>query len=184
MEHYGYKYNFQAPEIKEQIKQTNLKKYGYEHVFQNPYVQREMRKKYWYKDICFDSSWELAFYIYHEDNNIPIEREPVVISFEIDGKEKHYYPDFKVGNQLIEIKGDMLIDEKGNIKPYPKKVEDLKEKGQFKEIEELFKFCETKTKAIKENNIKVIKNEEIKPYLKYIKDSYGKDYLKQFKVKK
>lgn len=35
---------------------------------------------------------------------------------------------------------------------------------------------------VKEINVKILKEEDIKPILKYITEKYGKDYLKQFKI--
>lgn len=41
-----------------------------------------------------------------------------------------------------------------------------------------------KYKLMIKNHVKLIKNEDIIPYLKYIDEKYGKDYLKQFKINK
>lgn len=62
-------------------------------------------KQGWYKSIYCDSSWELAFVIYHIDNNILIERCKEVRSYTFENKIKNYYPDFVVNNKIYEIKG-------------------------------------------------------------------------------
>lgn len=62
-------------------------------------------KKGWYKNIFCDSSWELAFVLYHKDNNLDIQRCVEVRTYQFEGQLKNYYPDFIVGNQLYEIKG-------------------------------------------------------------------------------
>ena len=63
--------------------------------------------------IIFDSSWELAYYIYLRDFGIPFEYHPnIEIPYKIDEddtKFKIYHPDFKVYDKLVEIKG--TIDE-------------------------------------------------------------------------
>ena len=54
-------------------------------------------KSMFFENESFDSSWELAFWIYHLDNSIKIEHEPVFFEY-IDSNQKlhRYYPDFRV----------------------------------------------------------------------------------------
>jgi len=62
-------------------------------------------KQGYYKNIWCDSTYELAYVIYHLEHNIPIKRNKEKFSYQLDGKKKHYNPDFIVNNELIEIKG-------------------------------------------------------------------------------
>ena len=62
-------------------------------------------KKGWYKGIFCDSSWELAFVIYHIDHNIPIKRCEEKRPYEYKGITHYYVPDFIVNDKIIEIKG-------------------------------------------------------------------------------
>lgn len=62
-------------------------------------------KKGWYKGIFCDSSWELAFVIYHKDNNIDIQRCKEIRQYTFENEIKNYYPDFIVNNVIYEIKG-------------------------------------------------------------------------------
>lgn len=62
-------------------------------------------KKGWYKGIFCDSSWELAFVIYHIDHNIPIKRCEEKLQYEMNGKIRKYLPDFVVNDKIVEIKG-------------------------------------------------------------------------------
>lgn len=62
-------------------------------------------KKGWYKGIFCDSSWELAFVIYHIDHNIPIKRCEEKRPYEYKGRIHYYIPDFIVNDKIIEIKG-------------------------------------------------------------------------------
>jgi len=62
-------------------------------------------KKGWYKGIFCDSSWELAFVIYHIDHNIPIKRCEEKRPYEYKGRTHYYIPDFIVNDKIIEIKG-------------------------------------------------------------------------------
>ena len=62
-------------------------------------------KKGWYKGIYCDSSWELAFVIYHIDNNLPIKRCTQKRVYFYKGIKHYYYPDFETKEGVIEIKG-------------------------------------------------------------------------------
>ena len=61
--------------------------------------------KGWYKGYWCDSSWELAYVIYNLDNNIKFERNKKGFEYLYKNKILKYYPDFKVGDDYIEIKG-------------------------------------------------------------------------------
>lgn len=58
-----------------------------------------------YNNIYFDSSWELAFYVYHKDHNMYIERCKEIRTYIFENKQFKYYPDFITDNGIIEIKG-------------------------------------------------------------------------------
>lgn len=62
-------------------------------------------KSGWYKGIRCDSTWELAFLIYHLDNNLYIERCKESRKYIYHNKEHIYYPDFITDKGIIEIKG-------------------------------------------------------------------------------
>ena len=62
-------------------------------------------KSGWYKGIYCDSSWELAFVIYHLDNNLNIQRCKEKRYYIFENKTHIYYPDFITDNGIIEIKG-------------------------------------------------------------------------------
>lgn len=62
-------------------------------------------KSGWYKGIFCDSTWELAFVVYHMDRGIDIKRCKEIRVYEYEGKRFHYHPDFIVNDQIFEIKG-------------------------------------------------------------------------------
>ena len=64
-------------------------------------------KKGWYKGYWCDSSWELAWVIYNLEHNIKFERNKKGFEYIFENKKYKYYPDFKIENQYIEIKGWM-----------------------------------------------------------------------------
>lgn len=59
----------------------------------------------WYKGFYCDSTWELAFLIYHLDHNLYIERCKEYRKYTINNKEHIYIPDFITNEGIIEIKG-------------------------------------------------------------------------------
>jgi hypothetical protein len=85
-----------------------------------PEVIKKSRKKYKYQENSFDSSWELALYIYAVDHNEEITREPVQLEYSYDNKVFYYYPDFLYKGQLIEIKGAHLTGIDAWVNPYTK----------------------------------------------------------------
>lgn len=63
-------------------------------------------KSGWFKGIHCDSSWELAFLIYHFDKNIKVERCKEVRHYiDVNGNKHEFHPDFVINGQIYEIKG-------------------------------------------------------------------------------
>lgn len=59
-----------------------------------------------YKGVECDSSWELAFLIYHLDHDSGIYRNKQSFSYiDNEGRYRNYYPDFIIGDTYYEIKG-------------------------------------------------------------------------------
>ena len=72
-----------------------------------------------YKNIHCDSSWELAFLVYHLDNNIKIERCNQYFHYTYNNKLRKYYPDFIIDNKFIEIKAVITDQVKAKIDQFP-----------------------------------------------------------------
>ena len=202
--HFGVRHNFQVPEVRKEIEQTWLENYGVKHISQSDYykqaftetslkkfgvshpmqydkIRKKCHKKYVYNNIIFDSSWELALYIYLVDNNIQFEYQPIKpqLFYTYDHKQHRYYPDFKIGNQLIEIKGDQLIDSDGKwiAAPYFKHI------ATDDEYHKMCSLSEAKHQCAIANNVKILTFEDCKKYITYINAKYGKTYLSKFKIK-
>lgn len=190
LEKYGVEYTAQSSEVKEKIKNTifvhygvdsylqtdeckrlrdkkNLEILGVKYPMQNHDIRVASQQRYFYNDIKFDSSWELAYYIWLTDNNMDFEYQPnISFEYNVNGKIHKYFPDFKINNEFIEIKGNHFFNEFGDlINPYTKEL--LKEKQQ----------------CLLDNKIKILKSEDLKDIIKYIKLKYGKNYLKNFRIK-
>lgn len=159
---HGGLHNTQTKESQEKMKQTYFERTGYYHPSQNPKTRRNHRTCYYYDNEEFDSSWELAYYIYLKDYNIPFEYHTISIPYTWNNKTHYYKVDFKVYDRLVEIKGDHILVK--NV---------FKDDGR----------SQAKYECMKENDVLILMETDIKPYLKYVKDKYGKDYMKSFRKK-
>ena len=180
---YGYESPSKSNIVKQHTIENNLEKYGVEYPNQLPeYSNKHIKKwkdtmielygstkvqipKYTYDELPFDSSWELAFYIYHKDKKHKIMREPTNFSY-IKNSETHlYFPDFKVNGKYYEIKGDNRLEFYKN--------------GKVKTL----KNDKEKYKCMKEHNVILIWSKQISEYLNYVEKVYGKRYLNEFRTK-
>lgn len=152
----------------EKCKSTWKEKYGCENPMQNINIRtKQQNATYAYNNIKFDSSWELAYYIWLVDNNIKFEYQPdnPKLWYQKDNSWHRYYPDFKLldNNQLVELKGDNAFDENGN--PIKNGWLDWKEKYE----------CMLK------NNVKVFLKDDIQQYIYYVELKFGKNFFNDCK---
>lgn len=174
VERYGNKCSLRNPNVYKKAKNTWNEKYGVINPFNTEQTKQKARKasqstRYHYKGMSFDSSWEIAFYIYHTDNGIIVEHEPVKIPFLFEGKTYNYVPDFRIGSQLFEIKGNQFLDKDGTWKdPYTNNNS----------------FVKIKYSVAIHNNVKILYWEDIKRYVEYVKTKYGDDFLRNCRNKK
>lgn len=176
IEYYGVDSPVKSDIILSKIQKTCLERYGFTSYSKTEKFRQDTSEfnrthrfnrssKYYYNNCWFDSSWELAYYIWLTDNNIMFEYHPnIYFEYEYNNKKYKYYPDFLVNNELYEIKGDHFFDENNNyINPFNKE----KNNKAF-----------AKYQCIIKNNVKVLKYKDIA----FILNKYGKKYFKQFKV--
>lgn len=152
-------------------KQTCIERYGYDNSMKVHAIRQKAHYKYNFNNKYFDSSPELAYYIWLKDNNIAFEYQPNCNFIYYVGNIKHkYFPDFYLinENQYVEIKGSQFFDVNGNpINAYTKK--SWKDKYDF----------------IMTNNIKLMLENEYVKYCKYCEDKFkSKNWYKQFKKSK
>lgn len=150
-----------------QTKETLIKKYGMLH---------GLSPKYIYHGKKFDSSYELAYYIWLEDHKIDF-KYPCPYNFEFKnedtGKDKTYCPDFLVDGNIVEIKGDHFFkdkDPKTNILVNPFDVNDSTPKY--------------KMECMKKHNVVILTNKDCEQYLKYVITNYGSNFLNSCRLKK
>lgn len=165
LEHFGVSNPLKDSSIKEKIKQTNLEKYNVENTFQIPKAKSNLKlsrtKKYFFDNRYFDSSWELAYYFYLKDVGIPFGYQEVELKYLKDGKICSYWPDFKVLDRLVEIKGEQFFKDGKLYNPFEKV------------------FLTEKENCMKENNVLVLRKLDIIPFLNYTRNKLGD--LNQFK---
>ena len=142
------------PGVKEKVINSCLKNGGFQH-----------RNTYKYNNLVFDSSWELYYYLYLSHHNIQFIYKPQGLTYNVNGKNHIYFPDFYT-DHYIELKGDNLVDENGILQDFNGK-----------------KYIE-KTNFLRSINVEFIFSKDIKPIIAEIKNIYGCDFIKQFKVVK
>lgn len=137
---------------RKKFEQTMQKRYGVKNALQISGINHS--KRYYYDSIYFDSSWELAYYIWLKDNHINFSYHIETITYQDNLGKIHYYtPDFKIDENFIEIKGPQFFKEGHLYNPYTKEFLPL-----YEEI-------------LKENNVKLIKDCSIQ--INYVKKKYG-----------
>ena len=166
LERYGVDSSSKLPQahcagLKAYYKKTGLINPAYD---ENNY--RKGRQKYEYNNIVFDSSWELCYYIWLTDNNIPFTYHPEIkFEYMYNNKIHYYFVDFYVNGIYQELKGPQFFDEYGNfINPYDRSLDE-----QYNE----------KYKCMLNNNIEIIKN--CNQYIRYVHKKYGKNFISQYK---
>lgn len=175
---YGVEFSMQSEEVKKHYKENSLKNWGFESPQQSPKLRKKIEnsflKKYGakhpnftfkYQNQLFDSSWELAVWIWAKDNGKEIEREPVGLTYNFNGIEHTYFPDFRLSGKLIEIKGPQFFKDGKMINPYDHTQDDL---------------FEAKHQCGLQNGVEFWSKEEMKPILNYIEEKYTKDFLNLF----
>ena len=134
------------------------KRTGYANPSHNPDVISKMRKRYTYQGQTFDSSWEIAYYIWLKDHNISFSYHVKPITYMFENRKHKYFPDFEVNGKLVEIKNPKLLERMQT---------------------NVGTLDNAKYNCMIEHGVEIKDN--VDEYLTYIYDKYGKDYLQQFR---
>ena len=173
LEKYGVEFVSQTQEVKDKQKETFIEKYGEDYAFKfskkgkenilkrdgdfsilrNGY--RKRHKQYSWNGETFDSKWEIYYWQWLKDNSIEFDFQPKPINYFFNGKRHEYNPDFKIGNEYIEVKNDSLLKEMINSSG--------KEHAKY--------LC------MLENNVKILLQKDIYPYQKYFKQHYNESEI-------
>lgn len=153
----------------EKIRQTCIERYGVDNVWKVKEIHKKCKDTLedktgkrcanlgnyavYYNGLKFDSRSELLFYMWCKENGKEIEQTKDYFTYYVNGIEHIYYPDFKVDDEIIEIKGEHLIDDEGYLLDFSTK-------------ERLIE----KTECLRKNNVKIIKSKEVMK--KYLPSNY------------
>ena len=157
---YGVDHPLQNPDINEKRMQTLEKRYG---------SRRTPGCRYMFENESFDSSWELAVWIWAKLTGKQIKREPCSFEYEFKNRKHSYIPDFEIDGKLIEVKGPQFFKEGKMINPYDNAEND---------------FAEIKHLCGLDNGVEFWSTTQMQPILKIIRNKYGKNFKKKFKVEK
>lgn len=108
-------------------------------------------KRGYYQGYYCQSSWELAYVIYCLEHGIVVERNKQGFSYVWEGKTHTYFPDFYLPES------DRYVEIKGY----------YNEKTKVKE-------------AQFDQQLIILKKNEMKPILEYVIEKYGKDFINQY----
>lgn len=112
-------------------------------------------KRGWYHGIRCDSSWELAWVIYQEEHNIEFSRFNGFFKYIFQGKTHRYHPDFQLKDgTIVEVKGYKTKQWQAKLEQFPK-----------------------------DRTLVVIGRDEIKPYLEYVIEKYGKNFTDKYDLR-
>lgn len=163
---YGVKSTFAFDDVRQKSKKTMKKKYGVELPGLSSEIMAKAHGKYVYNNILFDSSWEIAYYIWLKDNNIDFEYHPnIKFEFWFNSEKHFYFPDFIVDNNIIEIKGNHFLSKDDKwINPYKPELNDL---------------YEAKHQCLVKHNVNIILDCSI--YINFVNEKYGKTFLSSCK---
>ena len=180
IEHYGVDNNMKSAEGFEKWRQAFIAKYGVDNPSRHPEMRLKIRRKYFYDNQYFDSAPEIAFYIWLKDHHIDFVFQPKEpFKYEFNGKQHLYFADFKIDDMYFEIKGDQFFNIAGKmICPYRNK--DMND-DDYQQYCSLF---EAKHQCMLENDVVLMRSAEYSMFLLYISQTYGKDYLRQFRTNK
>ena len=179
MKRYGVEEPMSSREFKGKRKQTMIDTYGVEFTMQSVELRKDILqqhftghghvgplKGYVYEGTNFDSSYELAYYLWLKSLGKQFVYHPKTPLSYIgsDGLEHLTMPDFLVEGKFYEIKGGCFFNKKGE--PYNAYTK---------------QFWWEKYNAMLAAGIIIIREGEMKEAFTYVKKAFGKDFLKSCK---
>lgn len=123
IERYGVESPLQNESLHKKMVQTTRERYGFDYPTQDPdkmdmiismrIRNQKLENRHKEDGLVFDSGWELRFYQYCKRRGFDVIYHPCCLTYEFNGREFRYYPDFEVNGKLYEIKGDCFINRDG-----------------------------------------------------------------------
>ena len=148
---YGCKNFAQTDEWKEKVNETCRVKYGVDYYVQTEDIRCCRYKELEYDNYIFNSNCEILFYKFCKENDIDIiVHSSYFFEYLHCGKEHLYFPDFKIGDRYIEIKGDHFFDDNGVLI------------NPFTDDEDIQSLYKSKQECMRKNNVLILKATEVK----------------------
>lgn len=199
---FGVEWVSDIPGVREKMKQTNIERYGHEYAYaygtpefdnlmldrygrkynsQIPEFQQNRRTKYKYNNIYFDSKPEIAFYIWLTDvkDILGIDfiyKPKVSFPYYINYETRYYIPDFQIGDQFFEIKGDHFFKDGKMINPFRYK------HWSDEYYQQVCEIYEAKHQCMIKNGVSILRNSCYNFFIDYVNENYGDDYLDKYKA--
>lgn len=108
--HNGVINPFHSEKIRDKAKATCFENWGVDNYAKSPEFHKKCHKRYSnskYPDVTFGSSWEFRVYDFLTESHIEFEYQPEIsIPYEYKGTQHTYHPDFRVGDRIVEVKGE------------------------------------------------------------------------------
>lgn len=110
---YGVRHALQSVVFKKKVVETNNQRFGHDYYTQTEEYHKKAHKPYTnpkYPDMTFGSSWEFLVYDLLIEKHIEFQYQPSIsFEYEYDGRIHTYHPDFKVGDNIYEVKGEQFF---------------------------------------------------------------------------
>lgn len=177
---YGEEFAQRSDVVKNKVKENSLKKWGFEYPQQSEIVRKKTEdtllerygskhpnSRYRFQSQVFDSSWELYVYLWALDHNLKIEREPIELEYYFEGIKHKYFPDFRIGGKLIEVKGPQFFKDGKMVNPYDHSLDAL---------------FEAKHQCGLNNNVIFFSKEKIEEIKKEVDAKYTEDFVPLFLI--
>lgn len=167
----GYDHPMRSEKIKQKVIDTNNRRYGCDWTIQSHELMKNSKRKYEFDNQQFDSSVELAAYVYMKDHGVPFEYHgSTSFIYEHNNVVHEYFPDFKIYDNdkisYLEIKGAHFFSSSGKMhNPYDHSQDEL---------------YEAKHQCMLNNNVRIIidADDEAKMWINYVSEKYGSTWLK------
>ena len=181
IDHFGVPSVFMSDEFKQKYVDTCMKRYGVRNGGCSRQAFNKMHRKYQYDNIQFDSSPELAYYIWLKDLSIKFEFQPATtFEYNFNRMKCIYCPDFYLieEKQYVEIKGDHFFKDGKMICPWRKST------WTDEQYSAICNKYEAKRQCMLANNVKILKtsSDEVKQAIQHVKAKYGIDFFVKCKI--
>lgn len=88
----------------------------------------------------------------------------------VENKKHYYFPDFLYKGQLLEIKGDIYLNDSEQLVEF--------------NTDNVTPLTAAKTQCMKDHNVVIYCQKDVQFALEYVFNKYGRTYLRSFQIRK